>query len=571
MALLAAPQTLSYNGITFNVTQEVFASNRFVPDSSGRTISHTILTLRVKAIVANGATQNATMAALRSALERPGGQLIYTGMAFGGLSINTAGGTRDLEWGPTPSVLTWKPIGADQAAEIEWQVQVALIGCDGAPDRNAVMESNYSVTFSISTNGHTTRTTSGRVKIPMTRRAVNNAAVPDTAENYVDRFIPAPLPGFDRTSSRTLNEAKNECNWSVTDTERSGNALPEGIINATASHTFNTVKGPVFKRWTGSLSASYEIAKGFPRSLGWEEFKKLLKDRFAAEKQRGSTFFPLSMSLAEPEIYGQQAASFSIVYTLAEGRGGNPAVSFYPLAGLWRPVPGTNWNRWSASVTKAQSLRGTAGLRHRAADDAIVDLCLNQAGNKLVGMPNQQGEAILKPAKDKWAEIKKLLKLEDNPAPGATWLLYECRVVIEEENNMVAHFPLPPNPIPGESRLHTPNFGTFSQLGRGRIISQQISPPPLVQQRTSPGYYIRLIGRALRYAYTIPAPDVVRIAGSPVVDANDPELGTYWTQWLAGWSTHPIYAAAWNLRYFVARGAGAGPGEPPIPPHPFGE
>lgn len=564
---LTAPQTLSYNGVTFPVFQEVFASNRFVSDSSERTVTHTVLTLRVKAKIASGATQNATLAAMRSALERPGGELSYTGMAFGGLSINTAGGKRDLEWGPKPRMLTWKPLGRDQAAEIEWQVEVALIGCAGAPDRNAVMEANYEVTFSVDKSGYTTRTITGRVKIPMTRRGVNNPVIPDSAENYVDDYIPKPLPGFDRASSRALNESKNECRYTITDTERAGNALPEGIVSATGSHSSSSVKGPVFKQWTSTLNATYEVMKGLPRSLSWEAFKKLLKDRIDAETKVGSTCWPISMTIGEPEIFGPQSGSFSITYMILNEKGNQ---SFFPLAGLWRPVPGTNWNKWSTSIAKTQGLRGTAGLRHRAADDAIVDLCINQAGNKLVGNA-QPIEAKLKPIKDKWAEIKKLLKLQDNPPVGATWLLYECRVVIEEENHMVAHVPLPANPWPGESRLKTPALLNFQHSGRARMVNQQITPPPIVQERASAGYHIRLIGRALRFAYPIPAPDVLRVAGSPVVDANDPELGTYWMQWLAGWSTHPIYAAMWNLRYFVARGAGAAPGEPPIFPHPFGE
>lgn len=570
MALLPNPATLSYNGITFNSTQEVFASKKFIPDSSGRTIAKTVLTLKVKAIVADGANQNATMAAMQAALERPGCALTYTGMAFGGLSVNTPGGKRDLEWGPTPRILNWKPVGRDQAAEIEWQVDVTLIGCPDAPDRNAVMEANYELDFSVNTSGLTTRTISGFVKIPMTRNGANNPNIPDNIEEYIDDFVPPLIPRFDRTSSRTLNEAKNEAKFRFIDTERAGNALPKGVLNASASHRFTSDRGAVFVRWNGTIDASYEIMPGFPRyKTGWDAFMELVEDRVKEERKQGSMCFPVQMTIGEPEIYGTQSASFSFAY-MAMNENLPKNLSYFPNSALGRAVPNSDWNRWLISIANARNLRGLAGLRYNAQNDAMVDLCFNRIPAKLVAVGNPLKEQP-KQVKERFAEVRRRLGLKDNPNPRVTWLHYQCAIEIEEESHMVAHFPLPSQPMPGESRLRTPAFDGFPQLGHSRMFAQQTTPPPIVQHRTSPGYHIRFIGKAMRYAYGIPAPDVVRVAGSPVVDANDPELGTYWRQSLVSWTTHPIYAASWNLRYFVARGAGAAPGPAPYYPHPFGE
>src|SRR4051794_425098 len=120
MALLTSPVVLSYNSIVFNATQVVSASMRFIEDRAGRTVTNTVLSLKVKAVIASGAAQDVTMAALRAALERPGQALVYSGAGFGGLSINTAGGNRDLNFGPKPRVLEWKTLGGDYAAEIVW-------------------------------------------------------------------------------------------------------------------------------------------------------------------------------------------------------------------------------------------------------------------------------------------------------------------------------------------------------------------------------------------------------------------------------------------------------------------
>ncbi len=44
-------------------------------------------------------------------------------------------------------------------------------------------------------------------------------------------------------------------------------------------------------------------------------------------------------------------------------------------AGLWKPLPDSNWGKWSAAIPRHLSPRGTAGLVMRTADDKIVDLC----------------------------------------------------------------------------------------------------------------------------------------------------------------------------------------------------
>ena len=58
-------------------------------------------------------------------------------------------------------------------------------------------------------------------------------------------------------------------------------------------------------------------------------------------------------------------------------------------------------------------------------------------------------------------------------------------------------------------------------------------------------------GRALRVGYTIPQPVLEKVAGHPVLPANDPEKGCFWTEKLAGWGGRPLYAAEWSFRYLV--------------------
>jgi hypothetical protein len=124
-----------------------------------------------------------------------------------------------------------------------------------------------------------------------------------------------------------------------------------------------------------------------------------------------------------------------------------------------------------------------------------------------------------------------VLGIEDNPNPAATWL-YVCVPEMEERQPAHAHFPLPtgPDPNAGFVPLRTPGFGgggpgPVPADGRHVRARPQDSPRPVRQYGGSPGYFVRLVGRAVRFAYEIPRPVCPPIAGVQPFDANDPRLG----------------------------------------------
>jgi hypothetical protein len=565
MPALPNPSTLTYNGITFNETQEVGASLRFVEDAAGRTVTNTILTLKVKAKIAEGAGQNAAMAAIRTALERPGQALAYSGMAFGGLSINVGAGTRDLNWGPKPRVLSWKPRGRDQAAEIEWQVEVSMIGCANAPFQGQVMEATYSLAFSTDKGGYATRVHSGLIRIPMTRTA--GGGVPDSADNYYEAWVPKELPGYARTCQRNLDESRSKLTFTITDTERAGNELPAGVVEATGGHTMTSEGKTVSVLWAGSLNMTYELARDQPRSIAWTYFLNLAEDRVRAEKGRnpGAFFFPRSMSIGEPEIHGRNGAAFTLNYSLIFGDK-KTTKRVFPVTGLWRPIPGATWQAHSNSLSQsAQHPRGLDRLRFDAGSDEIVDLC--SGGTSLRANQGGSNSALKSQlANSLWDDVKRKLGIEDDPDPSATWLHYQCEPQVEPMDHTIFHVPLPTEPIQQNSRLVTPNLA-FPQRDPSYQLGEQKSPPPVVQRLASTSYYVRLVGRAVRVAYEIPKPELPKIGDGTIVDAND---GTcFWRHNLATWTTHPVYVATWNLRFFVARSAGAQSTLLPIMPHPF--
>ena len=440
--------------------------------------------------------------------------------------------------------------------------EVALNNCEDAA-WTGILE--YTNTLQISTDegGYAVRAFAGTLTIAATRVAVAGAAIPDTADNYFDRVCPATLAGFKRSISRILNEAKDKLQFTVTDTEQAGNPLPEGVVAASASHEVNSAQGSkaIFLAWTGTVSAEYEMQRGKSRGDGFGLFMKLLKDRVDGDRQaHGFFYMPLSMKMGEPEIYGRRSSAFSMTYSLLPKPGGGGAAAaknMVPVGGLWRRTGG-DWNKWAASVPLAQANRGLAGLRHRTDGDAIVDLCLG-AGRplKFNGDPPVAVKGWQEFGGDDstWGRIASTLGVPSEIDPLGSWQLYECRLVVEPVDRNVIHKPLPvsqsgPGPFavgPAATSLEA----LFSSPRTSFYAAPQYSPPAIIQADGSTDFYVRLVGRAVRVGHEIPPPQLLGVSGGAAVPMNHPDAGTFFSTWTAGYTTHPIQAAEWNLRWFL--------------------
>jgi hypothetical protein len=572
MSIWEGDSGVSYGGYTFNQSSKTRLRLAFVPDASGRATMETVHTLTVKATIApadeDPETQKTALQAIRAALEQPGGVLTVTGLGFGDILINQAGGKKDLRWGPRPQFLTFIHHGGGISATVEWVCEFSTLGCDSAPDSGAVKEASHELTLSVDASGYTTRTYNGTFTIPMTRATADDGVPPDTADAYFEQFVPAPMPGFARTVSHTLGRGTETCTYTVTDQELAGNPRPEGCTNARASHQLTSEGTFVAMAWNGTLTAEYELQKGMARSDAWKYFLDLWADRVTAEKDRGATPIPTQIALGEPELYGPGSAAFTLNYRLVYSKRAGVDREF-PLVGLWRPVPGADWNRWSTSLANgAQAARGFANLRHRAGDDVIASLCMATGQGAGVGMPDDPGIRN-GPIDTPWEEVRRRTGISDSPPPETTWFTYSCIPEVEEVSRTFVHFPLPTGPM-DTSTLRTPGTpGAFPHTDPPYTLRPQESPAPVVQRGGSPGYFIRLVGYAFRFAYEIPRPQLLSVGGATPVEANHPKLGCYFRAGLVSWTTHPLYAAAWSLRWFVPREQGATSTFIPLAPHPF--
>src|SRR5581483_718208 len=199
MSLLPVKGNVVYNGVTFPVeTQTLGIDGKAHYDPAGRTVTYMEWTVTLKSVwaAAPGDTIDATMTTLRRTLMTPGGQFIYNAKGFGSLVVNAPlrvpqQDPADVAWGPKPQEFKWRPLGANLAAEVTWSVTVCVPECTTAAYLGKIAAGTYSVTFAVDPQGYTTRTVSGTLEIPMTRRTVEDRSLPDTADSYFELVEPS--------------------------------------------------------------------------------------------------------------------------------------------------------------------------------------------------------------------------------------------------------------------------------------------------------------------------------------------------------------------------------------------
>jgi hypothetical protein len=543
-AELPTATTCSYNGFTFNNSTETLGiDSRMVLDQAKRPVSHVVHTITLRTYVfADGQGPDATtddqMTDIRRRLSTQGAALVFESQGWGGFSINTGDAVKDVAWGPIPEVLSWKPVGANKAGEITWRVSVAIPECSQAKYAFALMELNFGLTFGIDPSGYTTRTYAGYLRIPQTRTP-GTRKFSDSADAYFERINPDVPSGFRRTArNRTLSDDKCTLRFTITDVELPPNILPLGVVEVAGEHEHHNTKPANFNEWAGTLTATYELARGVPRTEALKCFLALAKDRLLDARQNPTdVVIPMYFSMREPEIYGKKAAAFTLAYSFTS------RTAIILARGLWKPVPGTesgaaDWTLWNQSLTINNgplSLRGNAQMRFDPSSDAIVDLCTGSTARLTTqgNAPKPMQQALLETV------------VTDPPDPDNSFIFYENRLYVEEDTNRVLLKPLP------TVQLQTvPVDGT--QSGGFTQVPYLNEPDLQFQQRNAPIIYLRMIGRALRAAYEVPAPTLEKVADTPVIPCNVEGLN-YFTCWPVGNIGFPLYAAKWDLRYALKR------------------
>jgi hypothetical protein len=599
---------LEYNHHVFNETTETTAvSVKPIYDQAGRTVIYSIYSITayerlsfaaVDDSQAEGEAENASrVEAIIAQLSRPAGILKFEGRGYGDLRINV-GPKSDVVWGPKPRVIGLETSGG-RTVGLTWTVEVAIPNCDDAVFKYALMEFNFKLTFDKDRQGYTTRTVAGFLRIPQTRADVNSRKLTDSADAYLESIFPPLLPGFRRISGPwTLDESKCRGDFSFVDEEMPPNSPPIGVIEAKSNHTYNAES---LAKWTGTISATYDVARESDPSFAVIAFLQLVKQRmdFAAKMKigagldlgkfpnfkpnagKGVTLVPVKASASEPDIYGRTQVQLSLTYAVA----GIGFAEVFQNGGLWqrpRLSAGPSWKDWSSSVATAMSARGNAKLTFKPNEDAIVDLC-GKSPPKFPGKPAKVGTPLNiappphTPAGTGHPLANAIVAAFPPPLPESSWLHYECHAVVHPDTGRVVGNTLPSSPlavrpssggdwnlfgaIPGASQ----QSGAFPPLGNIFTANSQSGGETFYQQRTRPTLRLTVTGRAIRAGYPIPVPQVTSVNGETPILVGSP----FFAQWIVENALVPIVRAEWCYQYVFTDDGGVPSSALPVPPTHF--
>ncbi len=378
-----------YNGVSFGTYFKSKASTKPILDEAGRTTVATEHTLEIEGYV-YGTTADGTdgagltLAGTRKALTACGGALIFTGKGYGDLIVNNGStGVKDVSWGPKPEIVEWQPLGSGNAAKVVWRVTTRIPECANAKYQFGIMALNYTTTYSLDDSNYTLREIVGYLEVPMTRTTQDNRLPPDDVDNY-RKLVAPPLPlGFKRRDKRfKVSPDLRRLDFTITD-EEVPVPLPAGATKIDAKHRIKSNWKKGYRVWTVTIEATITLARGLPKTQALGIFLGILSLRTLGPGGNvGNSKFLMTDFEAEDDIFGRPA-SFSATFLDMRDQS---LSSVMGNSGIWTPLPGTDYGKWSASINAyVNPERGYANLQDDPKNNQIIDLCQSQyAGAKRV-------------------------------------------------------------------------------------------------------------------------------------------------------------------------------------------
>lgn len=564
MVGLAAVGELEYNGVAFTGANHITASVNFIYDEAGRTVTHHEYTIDVKGWVQADAGVNSSLEEMRAKLSKPGGKLKFINKGFGSdLLVNySTGGAQDVKWGPQPKFLKWESAGGYSAAEIEWQVvtRVAMCNALAVATNGKVLAVNYEAVYRIDQKGFTTRTITGYLEIAQTRPAIGSRVPPFTADAYRNLISPQPPRGFIRDQEWVVDKSKNRIDFTITDDQiRTKNPWPPGVSDIRAAQKSRWARG----RGAGSgimklfheLDAEIELIPGVPQQFAFIIFGAMVAQRFEWARQNQKVPFLDSLDVTE-DIYGY-SSRFSCRWRTIAGLN-----ELLGATGLWEPL-GTDWRTWKTTVDSTIfHQRGGSKLQLFANNDAIVDLC----GSAATIPWNAQQPPGQQPHQSQPYPIQ-------NTTPPAQRSYIDYQMAIQPSRQ---------RPVVRQSiSQETDTDQTSSNLKS--TLPFTFPPAGGTDDILSVGgrsmYSVSLVGSAIRAGYQIGRPILQTLGGVACVE----EYVEFLQKCIGTYFGVPVFQAAWNIAYKLAKSPGTvharapigdelstavGAEDPPAPPAP---
>lgn len=531
---LNAVGILSYDDVVFDGASSVEVSSDLVKDDARRTVVYHKYVFTVRGVVAPGGDQqsDAAMEVIRHKLGSPSKVFRCVNRGFGtdiivGPDLEDQG-VEDIKCGPMPELLSWKPIGSNRAAEIEWRVVVCIPVCTGAR-KSGISALNYDMSFAVNKHGDTTRTISGYMEVVVNRRKRN---ISDSADAHFTKFVSAPLVGFDRDIRRTVSKDRSRVDFTITDTQiPSRNPYPQGVTAISGSHRVRWSRGRGGMRFYNTISLDISPASNVSPALAYRIFIDLVNQRTAFAKTatppRGVLLDEIEI---EEDIWGR-ACSFSVNYRIT-----TCIPDFLAHTGLWQPV-GTNWAQWRTSLSTISGYRGSAGLF--ADSDVIVDLCGEEK------LPSEVAGPVLKNFSPENANAL----ANASPAEPNSYLNF-VNVIVPERNLPVVRQQVIQAPTEESPQsASTTDFG-FPPQADGKN-------PDILQEGGEPSYLVRMVGYAEKAGHPVQRPELIVFGETNKSDKTIREVsGTFSMQTIANLLGVPIYRGTWDLVYMLAKSPG---------------
>ena len=505
MALPAAG-TVSYKGVTFDSYYSSKISARPIQDDAKRTTVYVEYTIEVDAIVAApaGSVTDDILEDWRERLTTQGGALRYENKGFGVLNVNV-GTVRDVAWGPIPELIAAEPVGNDRGWRVQWRVVTRIPECNNARYRNALLAFNYEESWDIDKVGYTTRIIEGYLEIPMTRLTAGSRIVPDRADRYRERIVPAIPLGFERTQSYQESADKRRLDFRFLDKELPL-PLPVGVAVADVDFTVRTGLQQGFLQWFASISATIRMARGVIKITALDRWILILRHYLGHLVNSKSSAILQQVEFGDKPFDDQASFSAEVLVNKAT------IASILNTTRIWVPVEDTSFSRWRTSMSQAWSPRGFAGLEGRPEDDVIVDLCQappdTSVSSLRSGLPPSQSRSL-----------SVVPCLFGRILPESSWLDYRLSVRFLEQQSLAVHKPLPEEKtvqaVLRASLSLPPARATVKAPLAARIIN---ITPDEVQATASPDRLLVLAGYGVRIGYRVPVPQLPTAGGITLIE-----------------------------------------------------
>jgi hypothetical protein len=592
--MIPAYGAVFYNEYTFPATYQMSLQSEPVYTPNTGVLKFYQHTLNIEFIINSPDLISTTNAAnsvdsemflIKQALQEPRRALSFTYQGSGfttAITSGTGGVTDDVNGGPLPQINSWEPLATNAAARVKWSCVFFTTHCmTFSGSQSKFLSYHDEHTFMLNEDG----TARIRRSFEAVKRHAAVGGNPNSI-NHVDnnrQEILFNLPtGFRRIKqSYTVSADGRTLSGEVIDDEEPSNNTPfPYTIKVTGDHTMESslmpdgkLKGSGFFSWDNTVSASIQIAPGYPPALAWAVFQWIVYQRYTRanglagaitqdEKQRTKVVEPkniLTRLRIKESLYTRvhtfeasyfgvykltdlllQSGLFTPVYTIKDSNNRTPWETNYI------PNQLNEWARWRTTV--ADKVLTPLGYRQARMDPSkgyiVFDTCSGPFASTDVvagSLPQGSTDDDVDPFFD--PEEKSYLKYQND------------FIIIEDTRNYpigVQDYDSYIKSYKGSDSSDISNVNSvlpnkFVMSNKGTNTGFPSEDRALLGVGGGSTFKLRMQGYSIRQKFPTPSPSIVSFGGRPVERIGTP---VYATKQLSE-GTGPLFATKWLIDYLI--------------------